>query len=131
MQAICIARPTCGVRHVAAGRPRPHRRILSIPRAIKVGSWRKGARRGGQTEGGSWRCFWRRADDCQAAPFLQEDEKQKVEALEESLKKSGLDKDKAKQVLAAWKAAAGGDGEEVTPEDLRRVRVPRRVAPNL
>lgn len=57
----------------------------------------------------------------------KEDEQKKVEALEESLKKSGLDRERAQQVLAAWTAAVkgsgGGDGKEVTPEDLRRVLV--------
>ncbi|KAL4428570.1 hypothetical protein ABPG77_008882 [Micractinium sp. CCAP 211/92] len=56
----------------------------------------------------------------------KEDERKKVEALEESLKKSGLDRQRAQQVLAAWKQAvesSGGDGKGLTADDLRRVLV--------
>ncbi|PSC75550.1 calcium sensor EFh [Micractinium conductrix] len=53
-----------------------------------------------------------------------EEEKRKIAALEESLKQQGLDRQRAQQVLQAWReAAGGGDGKEVTPEDLRKVLV--------
>ena len=52
-----------------------------------------------------------------------EEEKRKIAAREESLKQQGLDRQRAQQVLQAWReAAGGGDGKEVTPEDLRKVR---------
>ena len=52
-----------------------------------------------------------------------EEEKRKIAALEESLKQQGLDRQRAQHVLQAWReAAGGGDGKEVTPEDLRKVR---------
>eukprot|EP00887_Chlorella_sp_A99_P004440 scaffold30.g4440.t1 len=47
------------------------------------------------------------------------EEKKKVGAIEESLKKSGINKDNAKKVLAAWQKAVGE--EEITPETLRKV----------
>lgn len=83
-----------------------------------------------------------------STPFLvQEDEEQKkIEALEESLKKSGLDRARAQevrhgrhvcrpptlnrapactphdvQVLNLWKSAGSGEGGDITPEELRKV----------
>ncbi|PRW59367.1 calcium sensor EFh [Chlorella sorokiniana] len=52
-----------------------------------------------------------------------EEEKKKIQALEESLKKSGIDRDAAQQVLKMWRENASADGKEITPEDLRKVLV--------
>ncbi|KAI3439055.1 hypothetical protein D9Q98_001465 [Chlorella vulgaris] len=51
-----------------------------------------------------------------------EQERKKVLELEENLKKSGLDKGRAQQVLKLWQTA-GSDGKEITPEELRKVLV--------
>lgn len=53
----------------------------------------------------------------------QDEEKKKIQALEESLKKSGIDRDAAQQVLKMWRETAGTDGKDITPEDLRKVLV--------
>ncbi|KAL4860223.1 hypothetical protein ACK3TF_000410 [Chlorella vulgaris] len=57
-----------------------------------------------------------------AAQEEDEQERKKVLELEENLKKSGLDKERAQQVLKLWQTA-GSDGKEITPEELRKVLV--------
>ena len=48
-------------------------------------------------------------------------------AIEESLKKTGINKDNAKKVLEAWKKAVG-ENETLTPETLRKVGGPHLPA---
>lgn len=53
----------------------------------------------------------------------EEEEKKKIQAFEESLKQSGLDKERAQKVLQAWQETVGSAGGELTPEELRKVMV--------
>lgn len=43
--------------------------------------------------------------------------------MEESLKRSGLNKERAQQVLKQWKETAGGGSEDISAEQLRKVLV--------
>lgn len=57
------------------------------------------------------------------ASKTEEEEKKRITDIELSLKRSGLDKERAQQVLKAWRSASGDDSKEITPEDLRKVLV--------
>lgn len=50
----------------------------------------------------------------------EEEEKKKADSIERSLKQSGINKQNAQRVLAAWKKAVGTEGD-ITPEMLRKV----------